>query len=585
MIVEQIPLGKIEDNPFQPRLTYDEEAIRDLAEDIRRRGLLQPPVGRRMGNGVQLAFGHRRLRAFRLLAEEDPEQWGKMPVEIRPLSDPDMALYAWSENEARADLNPVERAEAIRRMMDAFGWTQQQVADRLGMSRSAVANMLRLLRLPEEVREAVREGRLSERQAVALVPFYDLPEVARKRAEQWWAGHRIREVVEGKRQVSSDDLRKLVREAVREGSLPLAEAPFAGTEAAEGCKDCEHRDKGRCLNPECYEEKSRAAQEEELQLYAEITGLPVLSPDQSYRPLYHEDVVRRALKKRCPHLHLTTARGRYGLNPDGAEHTIYVCDHVEGECECSQEVDREREEQRRRLDAEKQRIEERLARKLVEALEKGDAGAWRAVARVVLPHDEQEKIAHLSRAAAVFRVARHIVRRATYGGWGRAPEEVESAFYTWAGDVGLELPEDDPLALARQRYLRVRGWSDGARRNYPTPEMVRGNIANLRRLLDDLTAMAQDGRPEAASLQSEVAALLRGLEELAQVVDEWNGQNLWDSSLLLSSDPGTSSFKQYLTDADTLALRYALALARGWCDEERVAALERELERRNGQSQ
>ena len=582
MIVEQIPLAKIEDNPFQPRRDYDPEKIRDLAKDIRRRGLLQPPVGRRMGNGVQLAFGHRRLRAFRLLAEEDPERWGRMPVEIRALSDPDMALYAWSENEARADLNPVERAEAIRRMMDAFGWTQRQVATRLGMSRSAVANTLRLLRLPEEAKRALAEGRLSERQAAALVPFYDLPEAARQRALEWWSGRQIQEVVAGKKDIPSDELRRLVREAIHHGSKSLAGALFP----TEDCEGCEHNLKGRCSNPECFDEKQRDATAVALRRASERVGVPALpldTPETDYKQL-REGELEQARARACPNLRVAAPRMPWGVEVvPGA--VVYVCYHQGAGCKCHSDALRHAEAEKARKAAAVQQARDRLTEKVVIALRDNHPGAWRAVLYACLATAwEQDKAFGLDDNQALRRVAAVIVEQAG-GRWPPTPEDLEAAFEEWRERIGLDLPEDDPFERARLRWLRLRRWVNKLRYEYPTPEAVRGNIINLQRLHDELTTMAQDGRPEAGPICADVSNLMERLQAILPVVEEARVQDKDIVPRLLNTPPDWASFSNYAAKASDQAIRYVLALIRGQEEqEERVAALERELERRNGQS-
>jgi len=200
----QVPTDRVTSNPWQTRQTVDQEHIVQLAADISTNGLLQPALGRIMlhgkpvldyhsgsyavlidepGASVQLAFGHNRLAAIRLLAGSDPERWSRIRVELRVLTDEQMADYAWSENERRQAHNPIDRALAIQKRLDDFRWTQEQAAQHLQISRSAVANSLRLLKLPADLREHAQAGRLSERQAVALVSLFDLDPEIREKAE------------------------------------------------------------------------------------------------------------------------------------------------------------------------------------------------------------------------------------------------------------------------------------------------------------------------------------------------------------------------------------------------------------------
>ncbi|MCE1255590.1 MAG: ParB/RepB/Spo0J family partition protein [Anaerolineae bacterium] len=187
--IRQTDLKIIDDNPYQTRQLHDRDHITSLAEDIKQNGLLQIPVGRFVDETgkmaislfiedyshirVQLAFGHNRRDAYKLLAQADPK-FSKFPVIIRNLKDEEMAILAWSENESRKQLDPIERARAIQRFSTAFGWTQQTIAEKIRLDRSTVANLLRLLNLPDVIVSDIQLGLLSQRQALALLPVYEL---------------------------------------------------------------------------------------------------------------------------------------------------------------------------------------------------------------------------------------------------------------------------------------------------------------------------------------------------------------------------------------------------------------------------
>lgn len=189
----RVAIDKIDPNPYQTRFALDENEIAALAEDIQRNGLLQPPTGRIIDAGgklldgniyfhkdyrVQLAFGHRRLAAYKLLAA-DHSEFLSMPLFYRLFDDETMAILAWSENEKREQLNPVERATAIIRFQTNFGWSQEQVGEKIGMDRSTVANLVRMMRLPQAVLRNLEAEVISQRQAMALLPFYDLQDADR----------------------------------------------------------------------------------------------------------------------------------------------------------------------------------------------------------------------------------------------------------------------------------------------------------------------------------------------------------------------------------------------------------------------
>jgi ParB family chromosome partitioning protein len=173
-----IRLDWLKDNPYQPRQTYT--GIEDLAENIRVNGLLQAPVARERQGFYQLAFGHRRLRAYRQLAAQHGGEWRSMPVIVRPLTDEEMARHAWSENHNREDVSAVEEARLFQRMIDDFGLTQQEIADDVGKSRSAVANTLRLLQLPEQAQTLIENGKITERHGRELLRLAGAPKWLKK---------------------------------------------------------------------------------------------------------------------------------------------------------------------------------------------------------------------------------------------------------------------------------------------------------------------------------------------------------------------------------------------------------------------
>ena len=167
--VTEIAIAEIEANPHQPRLMMDDEALDELTQSVREHGVIQPllvtalPPGEPAGVRYRLIAGERRLRAAAAAGLT------RVPVTVRETTDRDQLELALIENVQREDLNPIEEAGAYRRLIDDFGLTQQQTADRVGCSRAKVANRLRLLELPPEVLEALQEARISEGHARALL--------------------------------------------------------------------------------------------------------------------------------------------------------------------------------------------------------------------------------------------------------------------------------------------------------------------------------------------------------------------------------------------------------------------------------
>ena len=179
--IRWLDIGEIHPNPHQPRKTFDQQGLQELADSIRTYGILQPLTVRRAERGYELIAGERRLRAAKLAGER------QVPCLVARVGEEDSALLALIENLQRRDLDCWEEAEAIARLIAAYRLTQEQAAEKLGKSQSAVANKLRLLRLSEAVRSSLREKGLSERHARALLRLSDehqqlcaLEEIARR---------------------------------------------------------------------------------------------------------------------------------------------------------------------------------------------------------------------------------------------------------------------------------------------------------------------------------------------------------------------------------------------------------------------
>jgi ParB family transcriptional regulator, chromosome partitioning protein len=159
----RLPLESICRDANQPRKVFDEDKIRGLADSIRAQGVIQPVLVRREGSGYRLIAGERRWRAAQLAGLRE------LPAIVREASDGEALELALVENLQRTDLNPIEEAEGYRRLMRAFSFTQEQVSQRVGRDRSSVANALRLLGLPESVRDMLEQGTLSMGHARALL--------------------------------------------------------------------------------------------------------------------------------------------------------------------------------------------------------------------------------------------------------------------------------------------------------------------------------------------------------------------------------------------------------------------------------
>ena len=203
--LRELPVAQVRPNPFQPRTQFDVAALAELVASISASGLLQPIIVRPRGNGFELIAGERRLRAVQELG------WQQVPAVVKDADDQTLLTLALIENLQRNDLSPIDEAQGYQRLIEQFHVAQAEVARMVGKNRSTVTNLLRLLRLPAELRAMVHDGRLSEGHARALLALDSDDAMLALGREAAEAGLSVREV----------------EARVRNGGAPPAEAPPA----------------------------------------------------------------------------------------------------------------------------------------------------------------------------------------------------------------------------------------------------------------------------------------------------------------------------------------------------------------------
>lgn len=207
---QELLIKNIAANPYQPRCNFDEEKLQELAASIKEFGVVQPVVVRKKGRNYELVAGERRLRAAGLAGLT------KVPAIVKDYDDAKMMEIALIENIQRHDLNPIEEAQGLRRLMQEFKLTQEQTAEKVGRSRSAVTNILRLLNLPEQVQAQIINGVLTMGQAKQLLGLpkpEQMCEVAEAIIANGWSSRMTEEVV---RKLKEGKKLKIVRELVEE---------------------------------------------------------------------------------------------------------------------------------------------------------------------------------------------------------------------------------------------------------------------------------------------------------------------------------------------------------------------------------
>lgn len=218
--LREIPITEILPNPLQPRQVFHPQELAELEASLRESGLLQPiSVRQRTDGNYELIAGERRLRAATRLG------WATIPALVKPLDDRGMLVLALVENLQRANLNPIDEALGYQRLIAEFGHTQQQVADAVGKDRSTVANLLRVLALPEGIRRLIRDEQLSLGHARALLAMPDertMLDAARQAVEQQLSVREVERLAQTKREAAAPkapraDTRTTASPAARRG--------------------------------------------------------------------------------------------------------------------------------------------------------------------------------------------------------------------------------------------------------------------------------------------------------------------------------------------------------------------------------
>jgi len=238
--IEKLPIEYLQPGQYQPRQQFEEESLSELSESIKVQGVVQPIIVRLVGTDkYEIIAGERRWRASKMAGLE------KVPVVIRQADSQATLAMALIENIQREDLNPIETAIGLKRLLKEFDLTQQQVADAVGRSRAAVSNLLRLLKLPENIQAALHDGLLSMGHARAII---SLPEdiqkqLADKSIEKGWS---VREMEEAAQQVLVP--KKLVRDAKKRANPDFEKVIESQQQLAETFATkvkIAHRDNGR----------------------------------------------------------------------------------------------------------------------------------------------------------------------------------------------------------------------------------------------------------------------------------------------------------------------------------------------------
>jgi len=209
--------GKIKPNPFQPREDFDQQSIEELAQSINEKGVIQPLLVRRKGDNYELIAGERRLRAANSLGLKE------IPIIVRDVSDQDSLELALIENIQREDLNPIEEAHAYQHLIDKFQVTQEKISAVLGKARTTITNTLRLLKLPHEIQQEMKKGRISFAHGRTLLEIDDANQQRRLAQDIISKGLSVRELENLIKTSRPKGLRRKIGQGQREPLVAILE--------------------------------------------------------------------------------------------------------------------------------------------------------------------------------------------------------------------------------------------------------------------------------------------------------------------------------------------------------------------------
>ena len=508
-----IPVASIAPNPNQPRQVFDDAALKELASSIQQHGLIQPIT-------VELAVtdesdiyyilhdGERRLRAHKLLG------WPDIPAFILSHEHDGEALLmrAIVANDQRSDLTAIERAQGYQKLVDEYGLSDIEIGVQVGKSRSTVANIRRLLQLPAKRQQQVAAGELSERQATALLPLYQLPAATQSKLLDTYDGRKLKNPDD----LTSDQIRSLYRSAVRTLGQTLkhfeADQIFPAFNGVRNptCTGCDlyitiGKDKsGICLDDICHTAKKDQVVAGYLSQAQKATGLPTLDlrNSENYSQVSEfydsggEPALAIAQEKNCANLRLAYNLNSWngGLGPDGFDRCRYVCYHNGQKCACASQLTADQGRQK----AEQKKAVQQLGKQAAAHLsELADADPEKFLAAILHAtthtyNGYNDKVLSLPPDKVRRHLARWLLSSVRLSDWKSLADNQEK-LNNWLTNVGFPpLETIDPLHQLATQLERLEVWlSDES----TTPATLKAIDSNLAQLAEQLAA-APDGEPK-----------------------------------------------------------------------------------------
>jgi ParB/RepB/Spo0J family partition protein len=500
-----VSLDLIDPNPQQPRVVFAEDELKALAESIRENGVIQPIVIQALSSGRYILHdGERRLRASMLVGLE------RIPANII-LSDAQdtrtLLVRAIVANDQRADLSPIERARGYQKLADEHGLSDADIARQTGKSRSVVANLRRLLQLPDDRQQQVATGELNERQALALLPLYQLPAEVQAKVLESYSGKKLA----APKGLTSDQIRSNLSDAIRgrgqEISLIDADQVFTGdgihSPICTGC-DLYVKVGGSlfCLDKACLTTKQNQVITSYLEQAKAVTGLNYLDPALELKYSQTDDfgissgaqALQAGLETKCANLHLEYRRRPwdYGQGPSDFDRCRYTCFHNGEGCACAGALKAAQAAGRKANEQATQQLTDQATTHMAQIIKDNHPNFLRAVLDTMLRNyygGGSDKTLKLKPDKVIRELAKQLIERNANPNTYRSLEVNQQAIDAWLDKMGLPAMAADPITGLSTQLARIEGWIA----ELPNPiqsehlEAIRGNLTNLATLAEEMT--------------------------------------------------------------------------------------------------
>jgi ParB/RepB/Spo0J family partition protein len=532
LTAENIPVDLIDPNPHQPRQDFNQAKMEELAGSIKEHGVIQPIVVERNGERYMLHAGERRWRASKMAGLPT------IPAYIVPAgsSPKNLLVRAVVENVQRADMNPLELAKAFQEMAD-MGMSDAQIAQEVSKSRSAVANTRRLLQLPEDRQKQVSTGELNERQALALLPLYALPETAREKVLDTWQG---RELAKPEK-LNSDDIRQRYNDAISHiGSrIEIIDpaTPYTGDGIYHStCPDCDccikktkdGNDDLRCINTACLKVKQDIVKRTSLEQAKAATGLDYLDPSIEYKwdqtGGFYDSDGRRALQiakeKSCPNLRLKFSEYSSNARLEGFDKVAYCClypgDSKKCSCEKAAEIEEKQAEKVKK--AAIKQAKDQVASRLAEFFRLIPLPCLRAILYSEYRYEnwKQSKVLEMTQEKLASEMAAVLIGQNVRFGEYVPVETSQKEAEDWLAKMGFSF---DPVPNLDRRLKRIEDWiASPPEEGDKLTKATAGNLTNLANLAEGIYSI--DGHDD----QKELQDLILRIDAAKRTLLTWQAQ-------------------------------------------------------------